>query len=390
MLSILFGDTDLQRTTLALECLGDAVAIADTHEKLVFVNSAFERLLGYTKSELTGQDGERIVPPDSFEVTTQMVRDAANEKWEGEARRLHKSGESLPVHIVATLVRSGDGEIVGRVTIIRSLDEEMKKPSYRKWQQAAERQHAKEKMEAIEQVAGGIAHNFNNLLTPILGYAQLGERALPESSHVRSYLGEISKAAVRAATLTRQLLAFSRRQPIEPEVIDLNEFLIGMKDSVREVAGRKVELVLKLSDGLDFVRADARQMEQLVMNLVSNARDAMENGGVLTIETRNVVRRARPHDAAAAQYVMLSVSDTGAGMAEHVKARAFEPFFTTKGLDRGAGLGLSTCYGIVAQSGGAIEVESEEGQGATVSIYLPRADEYLGSGGVEAREALGS
>ncbi|MCI0437534.1 MAG: ATP-binding protein [Chloroflexi bacterium] len=386
----MLGVTDLQRTTLALECLGDAVVVADAHEKLVFVNSAFERLLGYSKSELTGQDSERIVPPDSFEVTTQMVRDAANEKWEGEAHRLHKSGESLPVHLVATLVRGGDGEIIGRVTIIRSLDDEMKKPSYRKWRQAAERQHAKEKMEAIEQLAGGIAHNFNNLLTPILGYAQLGERALPESSHVRSYLREISKAAIRAATLTRQLLAFSRRQPIEPEVIDLNEFLIGMQDSVRELAGDKVELVLKLSDGLDSIKVDIRQMQRLLMNLVSNARDAMANGGVLTIETSNVMRRTRTHDGTAAQCVMLSVSDTGAGMAEHVRARAFEPFFTTKGLDRGAGLGLSTCYGIVTQSGGAIEVESEEGQGATVSIYLPRADEYLGSGAVEAREAIGS
>jgi nitrogen-specific signal transduction histidine kinase len=238
-----------------------------------------------------------------------------------------------------------------------------------------------QKIEAIGRLAGGIAHDFNNLLTVIKGYSQLSLVDTEEGSPLREPLEEINKAAEKAADLTRQLLAFSRRQILEMKVLDLNTILGNLDKMLRRVIGEDIELMTIPAEDLGRVKTDPGWIEQVIMNLAVNARDAMINGGRLTIETANVEldeAYARGHIAVKpGRYVMLSVSDTGAGMTPEVKQQVFEPFFTTKEKGKGTGLGLSTVYGIVKQSGGNIWVYSEPGQGTTFKIYLPRVDEPL-------------
>ena len=236
-------------------------------------------------------------------------------------------------------------------------------------------------MEAVGRLAGGIAHDFNNLLTVIMGQTQLlrlrGERPTPPDGEVAL----IEKAAERAAELTRQLVAFSRKQVLQPKVIDLNAVVTHVGTMLRRVIGERVELVMSLKPRLWHVKADPGQIEQVIMNLALNARDAMPAGGRLTMTTTNVTvegtsqrqRALAPPGA----YVALTVSDTGCGMDAQTQSRVFEPFFTTKEIGRGAGLGLSTVYGIVNQSGGAIRVDSEPGGGSTFTIYLARVDDPI-------------
>jgi CheY-like chemotaxis protein len=230
----------------------------------------------------------------------------------------------------------------------------------------------------VGQLAGGIAHDFNNLLTAITGYGDLLYEDMPEDDPKRADVGEIRQAAQRAAQLTRQLLAFSRKQVLQPRVIDLNGVVSGMEAMLGRLLGETIHLRTKLAPQLGSVRADPGQVEQVVMNLAVNARDAMATGGELTIETADMdldEDYARTHiGAKSGSYVMLAVHDNGSGMDPATQARLFEPFFTTKGPGRGTGLGLSTVYGIVKQSEGYIWVYSEVGHGTTFKIYLPRVE----------------
>jgi PAS domain S-box-containing protein len=235
-----------------------------------------------------------------------------------------------------------------------------------------------QKMRAIGQLAGGIAHDFNNLLTTVMGYSELIERRMPETDPLRHYVEEIRKAGERASSLTAQLLAFSRKQILKPVPLDLNDAVQRMDRLLRRLIGEDVTLTTRLAPDLGAVRADPGQIEQVVMNLVVNARDAMPQGGRVTVETGNVRLEAdqveRFPGLAQGWYAMLAVIDTGTGMDRSVQSRLFEPFFTTKEKGKGTGLGLSTVYGIVKQSGGAVAVESEPGKGSAFRVYLPRTD----------------
>jgi signal transduction histidine kinase len=238
-----------------------------------------------------------------------------------------------------------------------------------------------QKMEAIGRLAGGIAHDFNNLLTVIQGHAQLSILRLQEGDPLRGNIEEIERASDRAAALTHQLLAFSRRQIMEMHVLDLNQILQRVDKMLRRVIGEDIKLVTFLSESIGKVKTDPGQIEQVIINLAVNARDAMPDGGNLIIETANVEldeEYARTHIAVnPGRYVMISLSDSGIGMTQEEKERIFEPFFTTKEKGKGTGFGLSTVYGIVKQSGGNIRVYSEHGKGTTFKIYLPQVDEPL-------------
>jgi signal transduction histidine kinase/ActR/RegA family two-component response regulator len=245
-----------------------------------------------------------------------------------------------------------------------------------------------QRMEAIGNLAGGIAHDFNNLLTAIIGYLSFVQRRLPPDAPVRDDLGEVERAARRAAALTSQLLSYARRQMVVPSSVDLNATVAGLAPMVRRLVGEDIEVETELTDTLDSVRVDPGQLEQVLLNLVANARDAMPSGGLLRLTTRTVaitpaVARTIP-EARPGQYVALEVTDTGSGMTPEVQARIFEPFFTTKPPGAGTGLGLAMCYGIVRQAEGLILVESEPGRGTRISVLLPRES---ASAGVESASA---
>jgi two-component system, cell cycle sensor histidine kinase and response regulator CckA len=220
-----------------------------------------------------------------------------------------------------------------------------------------------QKMEAVGRLAGGVAHHINNMLAVILGYGEMVKRRLPAADPLQGQVGEIVTAAERAAALTRQLLAFGRKQILRPRILDLSHVVAGLETVIRRVVGKDIDLVTALRDPLGAVKADAEQVEQVILNLVANARDAMPEGGTLRIETAE----AGPH-------VVLAVSDTGHGMDAETLAQVFEPFFTTRPVGKGTGLGLSTVQGVVHQSGGHVEVVSETGKGTTFKVYLPRAE----------------
>jgi signal transduction histidine kinase len=269
-----------------------------------------------------------------------------------------------------TPVYDESGESLGRLWVYHDITQS----------KAAEAQLLQfQKMESIGRLAGGIAHDFNNLLTAIMGYSQLAIMEAPSNGFLCSHIEEIQRAAERASNLTSQLLAFSRRQVVAPKVINLNDLILNLERLLRRLISEDIELVTLPSPDTGPIKIDPNQMEQVLVNLVVNARDAMPSGGKLVIETSNV--NVGPQftqqylGVATGRYVMLSVSDNGVGMSEEVKAHLFEPFFTTKEVGKGTGLGLATCYGIVKQSGGYIEAVSEPGTGSSIKVYLPCSEE---------------
>jgi signal transduction histidine kinase len=235
-----------------------------------------------------------------------------------------------------------------------------------------------QRMEAVGRLAGSVAHDFNNMLTAINGYADIVRESLPDDSPLREDVGEIIRASSRAAALTKQLLAFSRQQVLQPRSVNMNEVLTQMENMLKRLISESIVYTSYLDKSLGMIKADPSQLEQVILNLCVNARDAMPNGGLLTVETTNVeldtVRSSEQQSTAVGPYVMLTVADTGSGMDAATRAQIFEPFFTTKGPDRGTGLGLATVYGIVKQSGGEIWVYSELGHGTTFKVFLPRVD----------------
>ncbi|HEX8845149.1 MAG TPA: PAS domain S-box protein [Pyrinomonadaceae bacterium] len=335
------------------------------------INKAVERVTGYTREEALKLNVSQLVAPEDSEKVRRMIA----RKLEGEPVTSYeievvaKGGGRVKVEVNSSLILQ-DGIPVGVQGIARDVTE-------RKELEGQLRQA--QKMEAAGKLAGGVAHDFNNLLTVINGYSNLTLRRLTAEDPLRLNVEEIRKAGERAAGLTRQLLAFSRKQVLQPKVIDLNGVVREVEKMLRRLIGEDIELRAALGPGLGRVKADPGQIEQVLMNLAVNARDAMPRGGKLTIGTENVYldEEYAAHHAAVApgHHVMLAVSDTGSGMDEETRARIFEPFFTTKEAGKGTGLGLSTVYGIVKQSGGHIWVYSEVGRGTTFKIYLPRVGE---------------
>ena len=339
-------------------------------------NHGAERLYGYASAEVTGRHVTVLYPPDQADewesIAGQIGRGERVPAYETTRRR--KDGTLIDVSVTASLMVDRKGQIIGVSKITRDITE--KKRLEEQFRQA-------QKMEAIGQLAGCVAHDFNNLLTIISGYSELLVSRLPANDPTRGLIQEIHKAGERAAHLTRQLLAFSRRAVVEPRVLDLNALVTDTEKMLRRLIGEDIHLTTVPDPALGRVKADAGQIEQVIVNLAVNARDAMPQGGKLTIETANVAlddTYADLHpEVKPGRYVMLAVSDTGCGMSEATKARMFEPFFTTKGPGKGTGLGLATVYGIVKQSGGHVGVYSELGHGTTFKIYLPSVKENVSS-----------
>ncbi len=302
---------------------------------------------------------------------------------------LKKSGLDLPFIIVSgkigedtavAAMKAGAHDYIMKDNMARLIpvvDRELREAEVRRQRKRAEEQFLQsQKMESIGRLAGGIAHDFNNLLTSILGYGDLALRQSSKNSPLYRDIKEMIKAGERAAVLTRQLLAFSRKQILEPNVLQLNSIVSGINKMFSRLIGKDIELVTILDPKLGRIKADSGQIEQVIMNLVINARDAMPRGGKLTIQTSNVCLDetsvlTHDEDMPPGRYVMMSVSDTGVGMNHKVMAHIFEPFFTTKEQGKGTGLGLSTVYGIIKQSGGFVSVESMPGMGTTFNVYLP-------------------
>jgi two-component system cell cycle sensor histidine kinase/response regulator CckA len=354
----------------------DAVYITTWEGRFVDFNQGFLDLFGYTREELMvlqAQDSY-VHPADRYRFQKEIEKKGFVRDYEVKLRK--QNGKEMDCLLNASVRRGSDGTILGYQGIIRDITE--RKRAEQEMKALEEQLRQSQKMEAIGRLAGGIAHDFNNILTIIQGYCQLSLCELKGDHPLRENIEGIKKSTDRAAALIRKILAFSRRQVMEMRVLDLNTLLMDLDKLLRRIIGEDIELVTVLAEDLGRVKVDPGQIEQVILNLAVNAKDAMPNGGKLTIETANAELDevyARSHvSVAPGHHVMLSVSDTGVGMSPEVKERIFEPFYTTKEKEKGTGLGLSTVYGIVKQSGGNIWVYSEPGQGTTFKIYLPTAE----------------
>ncbi len=345
------------------------------------VNRTELEMLGYAAEEMLGQPIWKFVMEKEQSQQSIMAKITGvvppGRQFERTYRR--KDGTTFPVLIEDRLLRDAEGRIIGIRSTIQDITD--RKRTEEEVKTLEEQLRQSQKIEAIGRLAGGIAHDFNNLLTVIKGYSQLSLLDLKENTPLWENIQEIQKATQRATDLTRQLLAFSRRQILDPKVLDLNPLLRDTEKMLRRMIGEDIELVTLLSEDLGRVKIDPSQIEQVIFNLAVNARDAMPSGGKLTIETVNVESDedyAHAHiGVIPGHYVRLSVSDTGVGMSREVQEKAFDPFFTTKEKGKGTGLGLSTVHGIVTQSGGKIWVYSEPGHGTTFKIYFPKIEGEL-------------
>jgi PAS domain S-box-containing protein len=359
------------RLAMIIEQADEMVLVTDTSGAIEYVNPAFEKVTGYTRAEALGRNPRFLKSGAQDEAFYRVMWATihSGNTWRGRLTNKKKDGTRYWQDSTISRVLDPDGKVTGYVAVNRDVTAVL----------ALEAQYLQaQKMEAVGRLAGGVAHDFNNVLSVILSYAEMLLADLKPDNPIRGDVEEIRKAGNRAADLTRQLLMFSRQQVIDPEVIDLNEVLTNIHKMLQRILGADIDLVSLPAQALGRVRADRSSVEQVLMNLVVNARDAMPTGGKLTIETGNVVLDegfARAHQGVTpGPHVMLVVTDTGTGIDKATLARIFEPFFTTKEKGKGTGLGLSTVFGIVQQSGGNVWVYSEPGHGTTFKIYLPRVD----------------
>ena len=364
-------EADQARLAAIVECSDDAIVSKTVDGIVVNWNHGAERLYGYLAEEMIGRPISVLFAADQYqEYLRIMEKVRKGERLSAyETVRRRKDGTNITVSADICPIEVREGEIVGASKIARDIT---------RMKQLEEQFRQAQKMEAVGQLAGGVAHDFNNLLTIISCCSEaLLLEASPEDP-ARGLLTEIQKAGERAAALTRQLLAFSRKQVLMPKVLDLNAVVANCDKMLKRLVDEDVDLVSVLDPALGRVRTDPGQIDQVLMNLVVNARDAMPQGGKLTIETANITldgAYCRAHaEVKPGRYVMLAVSDTGCGMDEATKTRIFEPFFTTKEQGKGTGLGLAMVYGFIRQSGGHIYVYSEPGLGTTFKLYLPEVE----------------
>ncbi len=354
---------------LLIDSSTDGIIVKDRELRFTVWNPPMEAMTGKKRLDVLGRTSEEVFPEFRNPALDQAWRDAL----EGRTTTLHDQyfefiAPRRAGYFDETMapLRDAEGTIVGALSIVRDTTERHRLEEVLRQSQ---------KMEAVGQLTGGIAHDFNNLLTVILGNLETVQRRLPHGE-VRTFVDSAVRGAERAATLTQRLLAFSRRQPLAPRPLDPNRLVGGMSDLLLRVIGESVAVETVLARNIWRISADANQLESAILNLAVNARDAMPQGGKLTIATANATVEAEAGEAdpelADGQYVMIAVSDTGQGMSPEIRAHAFEPFFTTKETGRGSGLGLSQVYGFVKQSGGNVMIGSEPGRGTTVRLYLPR------------------
>jgi len=365
----------------------DMIAVVTADGQRLYNSPSYQKALGYSAEELEKTSAYDQIHPDDIGAVTTAAQEA---RTTGVGRRLeyrvrHKNGEWRVLESTASAVRNAEGAVEKLVIVNRDITER---------RDLEQQLVLSQRLEAVGKLSGGIAHDFNNLLGVIIGYAEALQESISADDPQREAIDEIQKAGQRAAALTQQLLAFSRKQVLEPKILDANSIIVDMQKMLRRLIGEDIELKFNLPANLGKVRADRGQLEQVILNLAVNARDAMPRGGELRIETSNAELgeedAARYRYVNPGRYVVLRVSDTGTGMDAETQSHIFEPFFTTKEKGKGTGLGLATVYGIVKQSDGYIWVDSEPGKGTTFRIYLPRtqgkAEELARSEPVKRRE----
>jgi PAS domain S-box-containing protein len=348
-----------------------AIYMLDPDGRVTNWNAGAERIKGYAPDDIIGEhfsrfytdeDREKGVPTTALETARKAGR------YEAEGWRVRKDGTRFWASVVIDSIKDDDGELIGFAKITRDMTE--KRKTQLRLEESREQLFRSQKMEALGQLTGGIAHDFNNLLTAILGAAELAGRNVQDRQKVTRMLDGIRSSAQRGASLTKQLLAFARAQPLEIKSVDLRQFMNEATTLIRPSLRSNIEVVIEVSDQLWGVESDAGALELALLNLAFNARDAMPDGGTLKLSASNAVLKGQP-EGLTGEHVALRVADTGEGMARETMERVFEPFFTTKAFGEGTGLGLSQVFGFAKQIGGAVTVESELGKGATFTLYLP-------------------
>jgi len=369
----------------AIEQAGDMVLITDAEGVVRYVNAAYERIAGYTAADVQGRRlRDLIYHIDDGELHAELWRTVTGgEVWRGRIVAVRKRGDKYLEDATVSPVRDQSGRTIGFVKVARDVTRQTA---------LQEQLRQSQKMEAIGRFAGGMAHDFNNLLTVILGYTEVVQLSLGHESPLSRPVDEIHKAASRASELTNRVLAFTRKAVAKLRIVNLNAVLADVERMLRRIIGEDVQLVVEPAPDLWNVTADPNLVEQILLNLASNARDAMPRGGKLLVETANALvdqeQAARFGGIEPGEYVLLSVADTGTGMDEHTKGMVFEPFFSTKG-EKGTGLGLSIVYGIVKQHNGHVFCESEPGKGSVFKLFLPATHDAAETEPVPERPSAG-
>ncbi len=365
-------EDELRRLMTAIDQTPESVMMTDIQGDILYVNPAFEKTTGYSQAEAIGKN-PRILKSgrqdDSFYMDLWATL-VAGQVWRGHFINKKKDGTYYTEDAVIAPVRNESGEVVNYIAIKRDITHE---------EEVENQLRQAQKMDSIGRLAGGVAHDFNNIIMAIIGNAELALEALPSDNMTRTDIEEILRSSQRAAALTQQLLTFARRQQVHPRVVKLNELILNLNRMMQRLIGENISLKTEMAPDLWSVKADPSQIEQVIVNMVVNARDAMPRGGTLTIRTLNTTFDApastRYQEMPPGEYVKILIQDTGTGIPDDVKQHIFEPFFTTKARGKGTGIGLATCFGIIKQNGGYIRFESETGKGTTFRICFPRCRE---------------